>query len=157
MVSSAVLSINPSRSTDDVVSRIQISPVTIVQHYASVARCLFQVAAEQEQDKHTQSPKMKSDLQVVMPQHAFNWSLSHIGLVLDLTSAAMTMTFDDLPLSPNSMLPEYQLMQEWFNQVVSERDSNEKEWCRRGRTPWASEMEKGRVNGTGERGGMKGR
>jgi len=62
-----------------------------------------------------------------------------------------------LPLSPNSTLPVYQLTQEWFDQVVSERDSNKKERRGRGKTPRASEMEKGRVNGTGERGGVKGR
>jgi len=60
---------------------------------------------------------MKSDPQVVMPQRAFDWSPSCVGLVLNLTSAATTMT---LPLSPNSTLPEYQLTQEWFDQVVSE-------------------------------------
>jgi len=100
---------------------------------------------------------MKSDPQVVMPQRAFDWSPSRIGLVLDLTSAATTLTLEDLPLSPNSTLPEYQLTQEWFDQVVSERDGNEKERRGRGRTPRASEMEKGRVNGTGGRGGVKGR
>ncbi len=63
---------------------------------------------------------MKSDPQVVMPQRAFDWSPSRIGLVLDLTSAATTLTLEDLPLSPNSTLPEYQLTQEWFDQVVSE-------------------------------------
>lgn len=31
-----------------------------------------------------------------------------------------TKTLDELPISPNSSLPEYQLTQEWFERVVRE-------------------------------------
>jgi hypothetical protein len=31
-----------------------------------------------------------------------------------------TKTLDELPVSPNSLLPEYQLTQEWFERVVEE-------------------------------------
>ena len=47
------------------------------------------------------------------PPLALDWPLSVEGLDADLT-------LDELPVSPNSLLPEYQLTQEWFERVVEE-------------------------------------
>ena len=47
------------------------------------------------------------------PSLALDWPLSVEGLDADLT-------LDELPVSPNSLLPEYQLTQEWFERVVEE-------------------------------------
>ena len=47
------------------------------------------------------------------PPLALDWPLSVEGVDADLT-------LDELPVSPNSLLPEYQLTQEWFERVVEE-------------------------------------
>ena len=47
------------------------------------------------------------------PPLALGWPLSVEGVDADLT-------LDELPVSPNSLLPEYQLTQEWFERVVEE-------------------------------------
>lgn len=45
-------------------------------------------------------------------QRALDWPLDDMDV--------MTKTLDELPVSPNSLLPEYQLTQEWFDRVVEE-------------------------------------
>ena len=80
-----------------------ISPAEIYQHYEQVARRLFGGGLENDDDADTSQN----------PPRALDWPLSFEGLDANIT-------LDELPLSPNSLLPEYQLTQEWFEQVVEE-------------------------------------
>ena len=63
------------------------------------------------------------------PPRALDWPLSTSSFVgLGLPAAALdvlgamttTKALDELPISANSSLPEYQLTQEWFERVISE-------------------------------------
>jgi len=68
-----------------------ISPATIYQHYECVARRLFR--AQETPTAHA----------------ALDWPV-----------LGMSVTLDELPISSNGSLPEYQLTQEWFERVVAE-------------------------------------
>ena len=76
-----------------------ITPATIYQHYGRVAQRLFRVL-ESEKPEQQQQPR------------ALDWPLD--------VDVMTTKTLDELPISPNSELPEYQLTQEWFDRVVRE-------------------------------------
>lgn len=92
-----------------------ISPATIHQHYACVARRLFRVLGAEDQPhvasphpKHpTASAKTRPSAQATAPR-ALDWT------------ATTATTLDELPVSANRSLPEYQLTQEWFERVVGE-------------------------------------
>ena len=73
-----------------------ITPATIYQHYGRVAQRLFRVLESEKPEQ----------------QRALDWPLD--------VDVMTTKTLDELPISPNSELPEYQLTQEWFDRVVRE-------------------------------------
>jgi hypothetical protein len=79
-----------------------ITPDTIYQHYGRVAQRLFRVLDSEKPEQQQQQ------------QRALDWPLD----VHDVLTT--TKTLDELPISPNSELPEYQLTQEWFERVVRE-------------------------------------
>ena len=85
-----------------------ISPAEIYQHYEQVARRLFGGGLENDDDDADADTDTSQN-----PPRALDWPLSIEGLDANIT-------LDELPLSPNSLLPEYQLTQEWFEQVVEE-------------------------------------
>ena len=87
-----------------------ISPATIYQHYESVVRRLFRELDDANADA---DPSQSQSQSQNPPPLALDWPLSVEGVDADLT-------LDELPVSPNSLLPEYQLTQEWFERVVEE-------------------------------------
>ena len=100
---------NTERRNTDVCRAVQdtdgtISPATIYQHYGRVARRLFRAL-------DADPPASTKTRQVVQVTAA---------RALDWPPSVTTKTLDELPISPNSSLPEYQLTQEWFEQVVRE-------------------------------------
>jgi len=67
------------------------------------------------------------------PPRALDWPppcppLDLLGLTLDLDVTTEATTLDELPISANSSLPEYQLTQEWFERILEElREVDESE------------------------------
>ncbi|KAI0253663.1 hypothetical protein BJV78DRAFT_1191176 [Lactifluus subvellereus] len=104
-----------------------ISPDTIHQHYMSVARRL---SGQQRPDRPASpdppsayadtnicaipetEPTLEELAMIADSAQAFDWSL------LPHWTLAGTMTLDELPDSATWSLPEYQLTQEWYEQIV---------------------------------------
>ncbi|KAI9441877.1 hypothetical protein H4582DRAFT_2055677 [Lactarius indigo] len=114
-----------------------ISPATIYQHYACVARRLFPVLAAERQRRvanprrnptASAETRLNPQVQATVPApRALDWPLpTSVGpaptLALDdVTGTTTTMVaLDELPVSANCSLPEYQLTQEWFERIVSD-------------------------------------
>jgi hypothetical protein len=105
-----------------------ISPATIYQHYGCVARRLFKVLTAERERLSPQVPPPPPP----PPTRALDWppqptffnGLGLPALTLDVLGATAT-TLDELPISANSELPEYQLTQEWFERVLGELGESE--------------------------------
>ncbi|KAI9452357.1 hypothetical protein BJY52DRAFT_1190372 [Lactarius psammicola] len=114
-----------------------ISPATIYQHYVCVARRLL--AAERQRRVASSHPNSTASAKTrpssrVAPR-ALDWPPScpqptFVGLAptlaLDVTGATTTTTLDELPVSANCSLPEYQLTQEWFERIIGDLREVEK-------------------------------
>ena len=74
-----------------------ITSTMIYQHYGRVAQRLFRMLDSEKPEQQ---------------QRALDWPLD--------VNVLTTKTLDELPISPNRELPEYQLTQEWFERVVRE-------------------------------------
>ncbi|KAH8985579.1 hypothetical protein EDB92DRAFT_1357501 [Lactarius akahatsu] len=104
-----------------------ISPATIYQHYACVARRLLErqrrVASSRPNPTASAKTRPSPQGQATAPR-ALDWPLpTSVGpaptLALDVTGATM-VALDELPVSANCDLPEYQLTQEWFERIVGD-------------------------------------
>ncbi|KAH9021005.1 hypothetical protein EDB85DRAFT_1895890 [Lactarius pseudohatsudake] len=102
-----------------------ISPATIYQHYTCVARRLLErqrrVASSRPNPTASAKTKPSPQGQATAPR-ALDLPTS-VGpaptLALDVTGAT-TVALDELPVSANCELPEYQLTQEWFEWIVGD-------------------------------------
>lgn len=86
----------PMEHEDDGITTT-ITSMTIYQHHGRVAQRFFQML-------NSEKPEQQ--------QRVLIWPLD--------VNVLTTKTLDELPILPNRELPEYQLMQEWFERVVKE-------------------------------------